>query len=298
MKIGLLGTGFWAAETHATALASSPDVHFVGVWGRDPAKASALAERYGVRPFADADDLISEVDAVAIALPPQVQGTLALRAAEAGRHLLLDKPVALDVAIADRIVAEVDRQNLASLVFFTRRYHPDIDEFLRSVTAAGPWHGVRASMFAAIFETGSPYAASTWRREKGGLWDIGPHALAMILPVLGPVTEVTALTGPRLTTHVLLRHATGAVGTLSLTLDAPAEAQHRQMTFFGPAGLLEAPDFRGTPVDSFRTAVALLARNAASGETRHPLDVRFGREVTVILAAAERAEATGATQSL
>src|SRR6185295_18080660 len=92
LKFGLLGTGYWAAETQAAALAAHPDAEFVGVWGRDPAKAQALADRYGVRAYGGVDALIADVDAVAVALPPDVQGELAARAAEAGRHLLLDKP--------------------------------------------------------------------------------------------------------------------------------------------------------------------------------------------------------------
>ena len=55
MRFGLLGTGFWAAETQAAALAGHPGAEFVGVWGRNPAKASDLAARYGLRAYDNAD---------------------------------------------------------------------------------------------------------------------------------------------------------------------------------------------------------------------------------------------------
>src|ERR1700738_3193308 len=72
MTFGLLGTGYWATETHAAGLVAAPDARFAGVWGRDPVKAKALADRYGVRAYPDVDGLLADVDAVAIALPPQV----------------------------------------------------------------------------------------------------------------------------------------------------------------------------------------------------------------------------------
>src|SRR3954471_22667853 len=73
LRFGLLGTGRWAAETHAPALVAAPGAELVAVWGRDAAKAGALAERYGARAYAEVDDLLAEVDAVAVALPPDVQ---------------------------------------------------------------------------------------------------------------------------------------------------------------------------------------------------------------------------------
>ena len=98
MRFGVLGTGFWAKEVHAAALAGHPTAELVGVWGRDLAKAKAVGAEFDVPGFADLDALLAEVDAVAIALPPHVQAPLAERAAAAGKHLLLEKPIALDVA--------------------------------------------------------------------------------------------------------------------------------------------------------------------------------------------------------
>jgi predicted dehydrogenase len=296
VRFGLLGTGYWAAETQGAALAAHPDAEFVGVWGRAADKAGALAERYGIRPYADVDNLIADVDAIAVALPPQVQAELAVRAAEAGRHLLLDKPVALTVEAADRVVDAVRRNGLASVVFFTSRFQPPIEAFIRDSVAAGPWDGVFATQFASIFQPGNPYGGSEWRRDKGGLWDIGPHALSVILPVLGPVAEVAAAGGPRNTTHVLLRHASGAAGTMSLTLDAPPKSMQREFVFFGSPGLATVPGGDRSSVEAFGDAISALTANAAAGRTEHPCDVRFGREVVAILAAAERARDTGTTQ--
>jgi predicted dehydrogenase len=283
MRFGLLGTGYWAREVHAAALASHPGVDFVGVWGRDPAKAAAL----GVRAYGDIDALLGDVDAVAIALPPDVQADLALRAARAGKHLLLDKPLALTVAAADAIVAEVDARGLASVIFFTSRFQPTTNAVLEQALATGGWHGGRSVFFGSIYGEGSPYAESAWRKEFGGLWDIGPHALSLLLPVLGPVAEVSAVAGPRQTTYVTLRHERGAVSTMALTLDAPLPASRVETEVYGDSGWLTIPGFDGDAVASFGGAISALLESVAG--TRHGLDVHFGREVVGILARAAAA---------
>jgi predicted dehydrogenase len=286
VRIGLFGTGYWAQHTHGAALAAHPDVDLVGVWGRDGNKAATLAQSLGTRPFADADELIAAVDAVAIALPPDIQAGLAVRAADAGRHLLLDKPLALDVAAADAVVEAVDRAGVSSVVFFTARFTESLAVFLRDATG-GQWYGARARMCGSIFTPGSPYASSLWRQEKGGLWDVGPHALAVVLPVLGPVDDVAAMTGPRATTQVLLRHESGAVSHLTLTVDAPTAAVGFHVELDGPDGTMAVPQLEVPAATAFGVAIDELLAAVAARQQTHPCDVRFGREVVAVLARAE-----------
>ncbi|MFK4263982.1 Gfo/Idh/MocA family protein [Streptomyces milbemycinicus] len=294
MRFGLLGTGHWAAETQGAALAAHPEAELVGVWGRDPAKARALAERYGIRAYDRPDELIADVEAVAVALPPDIQSDLALRAARAGRHLLLDKPLAFTTEDADRVVDAVEERGLASVVFFTRRFAQPVEDFLTRAAADGGWDGGRATAFASIFRPGNPYGGSPWRRERGGLWDVGPHTLSVLLPVLGPVAEVTAVGGPRGAAHVLLRHRSGAVGTLALTLDARPAAVAHSCDFYGEQGVAAVPDAGISPVEAFTAATDRLLRAARTG-TGDPCDVRFGREVVAILEAADASRRLGRT---
>jgi predicted dehydrogenase len=282
MRMGLVGTGHWAVHTHGAALVDHADAELAGVWGRDPGKAERVAAGFGVPAFARFDDLLGQVDAVAIAVPPDVQADLAIRAAAAGRHLLLDKPLALDVPAADRVVAAVRKAGVASVVFFTNRFYSNVDDFLTGARERS-WNGARATMFASIFQPGSPYAGSSWRRERGGLWDIGPHALSLVLPVLGPVEEVVALAGPRDTTYGLLRHERGAVTSLALTLDAPAGGRVHEVVLYGVDGAVAVPPGDGTAVTAYRAAVTQLAANVAAGVTTHPCDVGFGRDVVALL---------------
>src|SRR3954470_20924746 len=124
MRFGVLGTGFWAEHVHAASLAEHPDAELVGVWGRDLAKAKATGAQFDVPGYADLDALLADVDAVSFSLPPDVQVALAIRVAEAGKHLLLEKPIALSPADADRLADAVRSAGVASVVFFTLRFKP------------------------------------------------------------------------------------------------------------------------------------------------------------------------------
>jgi predicted dehydrogenase len=294
MRFGLFGTGPWAHMAHAPGLAAYDGVEFVGVWGRNPAKASELADRYGAAAYTEVDALIADVDAIAVALPPAVQAPIALRAARAGRHLLLDKPVAFEPAAAEEIAGAVAERDLASIVFFTALFMPGLRQFLEQAAQTEGWVEARVDHVSTIYDEGNPFGASQWRRDSGGLWDVGPHAVALVVSVLGKVTEVTAMAGPRDMTHVLLRHESGAISTLALSLDAPPAAAREEAMFGGTAGVLSVPSQPWDPTKAFGLALdELLA--AAAGTRRSALDVRFGAEVTAILAAAADAVRTGRT---
>src|SRR5690242_16287134 len=176
MRFGVLGTGHWATVTQAAALSTHPSATLAGVWGRSPDKTADLASRYGVPGYDDVDALFADVDAVAIALPPDVQAPLAVRAAGAGRHLLLEKPIAFTVADADRVAAAVTAAGVASVVFFTWRFQQTtatwLDQAARTTLAggAGSWLSSLA---------GSPFDDSPWRKRYGAMWDIGPHLLSV-----------------------------------------------------------------------------------------------------------------------
>src|SRR5262245_20296457 len=145
MRFGLLGTGYWAQYTQGAALIRHPDVELVGVWGRNPAKAEALAAALdaNVAGYSEVDELLAAVDAVAVALPPDIQADLAERAARAGKHLLLDKPLALSVDAADRVVTAVEAAGVSAVIFFTRRFDPTIASFIIDA-AARDWDGAQA----------------------------------------------------------------------------------------------------------------------------------------------------------
>jgi predicted dehydrogenase len=288
LRFGLVGTGYWAQEAHATALAAHPDAELVGVWGRDPARTRAVAARFGIEGHDDLDRLLDAVDAVAMAVPPDVQAELAVRAAEAGRHLLLDKPLALSLDGAERVAGAVAANRVASLVFFTLRFLPELAAWTERAIAAGGWQGGDGAWLGTALQPGSPFAGSPWRQRKGALWDLGPHMLSLALPTLGPVERVAAGTGLGDTVHLVLQHQGGASSTLTLSQTVPAAAEGIGFGLYGPQGRSAAPPFELAHLVALEEAVAQFTAMVAAGATAHPCDVRLGRDTVAVLEAAER----------
>jgi predicted dehydrogenase len=294
MRFGVLGTGFWASEVHAPALAGHPDAELVGVWGRDLAKAKAVGAQFDVLGTDDVDALLADVDAVSFALPPDVQAPLAERAAAAGKHLLLEKPVALSTAAADRVVAAVEAAGVASVVFFTTRFRTATSTWLeqaaRTTLAGGAmtWLGSLA---------GSPFDASPWRHEHGALWDVGPHALSLLVPTLGPVTAVQATAGRGDTVHLVLTHPEGRASTVTLSSTVAPLAAGIDVWVHGDAGrLVLLPEGR-VAVEAHQVAVTELQAAALTGGA-HPCDVVFGRDVVRVLETAQRALGSGCREAV
>lgn len=296
MRFGLFGTGAWARDVHAAGIAAEPGAELVGVWGRNPDKARALAHSCGIRQYDDVDRLIGDVDAIAVALPPDVQAGIAMRAAEHGCHLLLDKPLALDLRTADRLVAAVDAAGVSSVVFFTLRFRSSSADWLAAVTSEGGWDGLRATWFAPLLSAANDRSPdSPWRRQWGALWDLGPHVLSLALPLLGAVTGAGAARGPGDAIHVVLQHEQGAASTFSLSLTAPPAAQVMECAVFGDAGWSAMPPALDNPVEGMRSAVRQLLEAVANGRREHPCDVHFGRDVVAVLEAAAAASAATPT---
>lgn len=296
LRIGLVGTGPWAGNAHAPALAAHPGAVLSGVWGRRAEAARELAGTHGAPAYtgdAGLDELFAASDAVAFALPPDVQAPLAARAAAADCHLLMDKPVATSVAAAREVVEAAEAARVASIVFCTLRFAPETAAWIAEQHAAGGWFTAHAHWIGALWAPGvdSEYAASPWRHEKGGLWDVGPHALSVLIPVLGDVTRLTAARGPADTHHLILRHASGASSTVTLTLAAPQAATGVEVQLRGEHGTVGLPHWDGA-VGAFRAAVDALIDSVRTG-VAHPCDVRFGLRLTELLAEAEAQAGAG-----
>ncbi|EGX56505.1 oxidoreductase [Streptomyces zinciresistens K42] len=294
MRIGLLGTGPWAQMAHAPALHAHGEVDFAGVWGRRTGPTEELAGTYGVRAYDDVDALLADVDAVAVALPPAVQADLAVRAARAGRHLLLDKPLAPTVRQARAVVDAVEEAGVASVVFFTTRFQSRTQAWVTEQAATDGWFTGRAQWLGAVFsEDGNPFA-TPWRREKGALWDVGPHALSVLLPALGDVRRVAAAAhGPGDTAHVVLDHVGGASSTLTLSLTAPPAAAGATVELRGTSGVAVLPESTENAVSALVRATDALLDAARTGRV-HACDAGFALRVTEILAEAEALLDSGA----
>lgn len=282
MRFGLVGTGYWARMTHGPGIQASSS-ELVGVWGRDAAKAAEAAKALGVEAYSSHEALLDAVDAVTYAVPPDVQAPLAIEAARAGKHLLLDKPVALDASTARKLRDAAQTSGARSVVFFTARYTPENRSWLDELAAAGGWRGSWTEWIVANQRPESPYKDSPWRQREGALWDLGPHLLGTLVPALGPVKTVVAQPGMGDAVHLTLTHDTGAVSTASLALWAPQAAYSWGMRVWGDTGVSTAPAAETPATVALATAADELASAVATG-TEHPLGLDFGVQVVEVLA--------------
>jgi predicted dehydrogenase len=287
LRFGLVGTGFWARTAHAPALASTEGIELAGVWGRDRQAAADLAAAHHATAYEDVAALVAAVDGVAFAVPPDVQAPIATAAARAGKHLLLEKPLAISAVEADELAEAVAQNQVASVVFFTLRFQAAMRAWLAEVTARGGWLGGVGSWFGSSMLESSPFN-TPWRRDQGALWDIAPHVISLLWAGLGPVTAVTADAGPADVSHLILHHQGGPTSTVTVSQSAGEAAAGFEAFVWGGSGRSVAPAAANNPLPALRTALGELLENIRSGRTEHPCDARFGRDVGHVIAEAQR----------
>ncbi|CAN5791145.1 Gfo/Idh/MocA family oxidoreductase [soil metagenome] len=288
IEVGLVGAGPWAAMVHAPVLAAGPETRLAAVWARRPEAAQELAATYGAVACATHEELLDRCEAVAFAVPPDVQADMAVTAARAGKALLLEKPIAGSLDGARRLVEAVDEAGVGTMVVFTARYNAPVLRFLDE--AAGfDADGALHENFSGAF-LGGPFSKSPWRQEDGGaLLDVGPHALDLLTAALGAATSVTASAHGGLV-QLGLRHESGAVSSSSMSGRVPGPGVHR-LKVVGGAGTLDL-DLTELDPGVFGVIRSEFADVVRSGGP-HRCDVHRGLEVQVLLDQAQRALAAG-----
>lgn len=282
-RFGVVGTAHWATSVHSVGLQQTEGARLVGVWGRDLEKTRALAAARDVAPFARFEDLLAEVDAVSFAVPPQIQEELALRALIAGKHVLLEKPIATNARAARAMADAAERAGAATVVFFMRRFVPEIAEFIDR-HASGGWREADVEVRSATFAADSPYRNSVWRQAAGSeLWDVGPHVLSILVPMLGSVVQARALAPEGNFTRFETEHAGGGRALTRINQRAEPGDVRNIYRFRGPSGEVSAPEpVLDRPANFVRAAAALVERIRDRSRI-HPCDVRLGAETVRIL---------------
>ncbi len=214
LAVGLAGAGPWADKAYAPMLAAGPETRLAGVWARRPEAARALAEAHGTDAVESFEALLERSDAIAFAVPPDVQAELATRAARAGKHLMLDKPLALDLAAARGLGEAVAESGVVSQLMLTQRFRPKTIAFLEQARGFEAI-GARLAFVSGAFVRG-PYA-TPWRKEHGALHDLGPHAFDLLEAALGPIEHMVGRGDPRRWVALSCVHAGGAVSDVAMT---------------------------------------------------------------------------------
>jgi len=155
MRVAAVGYGSFGSFV-LSAVRELPDVQIVAVAGRNPEKVRAFAERMQIpRWTTDWQTLIAdpEVDIVCVLTPPHAHAEIATAAAQNGKHLFLEKPLALSLQEADEIIAAVEQNGVKAVVNHIMRYHP-LYEWLKGRINAGD---LRCG--------GCDLRVSVWRRQ-------------------------------------------------------------------------------------------------------------------------------------
>jgi predicted dehydrogenase len=271
VRVGLLGAGPWARAVTGPVFAAGPETQLVGVWSRTPAHTKEAAAGLGVDAYDTASALIEASDAIAIAVAPEAQPGLAVQAVEAGRSVLLEKPLALDLQEARTLVDAIERAGVGSLLMLTYRFHPGLDAFARAAAGRNVVGG-RGCFLSGAFLPGSPYAYG-WRLERGALLDVGPHLLDLHEVAFGEIIDIEAAGDPHGWVSLTLTHASGVTSQASLSCRIAMESR-TEIEVFGPEGVNR---FDGRDGDrreigaNIRRSFAAVAR----GES-HPSDARRG----------------------
>jgi predicted dehydrogenase len=255
VRWGLVGCGDIAEKRVAAALRESRGSTLVGVARARAELAADFAARHQVRrSYPDWRELVRdpEVDAVYVATPVRHHADQAVAAAEGGKHVLCEKPMALSVAEGERMIAAARSHGVRLGVAYYRHHYPVVRR-LRELLASGEiGRPVLAEMQAFEAFDVPPDHPRAWflrRADAGGgpLFDFGCHRIEVLLDLLGPLEEARGfLANVRFaerdvedTAVVHLRFRSGAVAVLSVT--HAAFEPRDTLDLYGSKGSAHAP---------------------------------------------------------
>ncbi len=268
LAVGIVGAGPWARMFTAPILAAGPQTRVTGVWSRTSEHARELAETLHVPVFDDVDALIDSCAAVAVAVTPAAQPGLAVRAARAGRALLLEKPLADDIAGAQTIVDVVAETGVGALVMLTQRFNPRLADFVAECERLAPVGG-RGCFISAAF-LGGPFAHG-WRLERGAVLDIGPHVLDLLEAALGEIIAVEAAGDPLGWVSVNCTHASGVTSGASMCCSVAVPDGKTEIEVYSPTGIAT---YDGRAIDHLARADRMRSDLVAvAGGADHPANV-------------------------
>jgi predicted dehydrogenase len=204
VTFGVIGVG-QMGSVHARTMAQLDEVRVVAVADVDAERARVIGEAIGARVFTDARDLLrtGSVEAVLLATPHPLHAPIAAYAARRGVHVLSEKPLAVSVAAADRLVATCRAHGVLLGVMFQQRTDPTWRTVKQLVDEGVLGEIYRLSFVTSTYRPHAYYASATWRGtwqgEGGGvLVNQAPHALDLLLWLGGMPGAVQGVAATRL----------------------------------------------------------------------------------------------------
>lgn len=224
-RLGFIGAG-GIAHRHFGVLEQMDDVRIVAVADTDLGRAEEAAGRFGAKAFADHAAMLAEVDldAVYICVPPFAHGEVERACIARGLPFFVEKPLSLDLALAEDISAEVERAGLITAVGYHWRYLDTVDE-ARAQLARNPAH-----LMTGFWLDQTPPPQWWWRADASGgqIVEQATHIIDLARFLAGDVIEVFGLAAHRdradfegltvpTATTATLNFASGTIANLSAT---------------------------------------------------------------------------------
>lgn len=186
-----MGCGM-VAVTHADSITGCEGASLVGVFDRGEERCAAFAKRYGVRTYASYGEMLSdeEIDAVCICTPSGLHAEQAIAALQAHKHVVLEKPMALNTADAERVVAAAERAHCLLTVISQYRFYEDVVRVKRLIEQGAFGTLSLCDLYMKYWRDPSYYAESTWRGTwtmdgGGALMNQGIHGVDLMRYLLG-----------------------------------------------------------------------------------------------------------------
>ena len=250
LRFAIIGAGL-AADFHHRALEATAEAQLAAVAHYAPARFEAISEHFGV-PCAPFDEVLArpDVDAVIVATPSGQHAEQVVRAAEAGKHVLVEKPMALHLEDADRMIETCRRAGVRLGVVFQRRAQPLFQRVHRAVQAGDLGRLTLGTVVLPYVREDDYYAQAAWRgtwaQDGGGaLMNQGIHLVDLLLWYVGVPEHVSAYARTLArdvevedTAAATLQFESGALATIAATTTARPGFAHR-LSLYGTAGGIE-----------------------------------------------------------
>ncbi len=243
---GILGPGFIANRAILPALQHVPQSHVLAVASRDPQRAATTSAQFSIeRTYTTYQTLLDDpdIDIVYIALPNSLHAEWTIRAAQAGKHVLCEKPLALSVAECDQMIAACQHANVLLMEAVMYRFHPRMLA-LKQLLTSGELGTLRLvhTAFSFPFQAPDNYRA---RKEFGGgtLLDTGSYCINAIrwLTDQEPQSAQAYISYSRnidSTTSAILRFEQDIFAHMQCSF---AAAEHQVIEVVGSTGAVTAP---------------------------------------------------------
>jgi predicted dehydrogenase len=198
-KLGCAVIGLGVGREHVRAYAQLPESELVAVCDQNPERLRATGDEYGVSTYAEVADLLRDerVEVVSVATPHPSHAALAIAALSAGRHVIVEKPMTVDLAEADAMIEAARRHGRTLAVIFQRRFWPASLRMREAIEAGKIGAVVSGECELSWWRTREYYARDPWRgrwdTEGGGvLVNQGIHALDLFQWYMGSIDTVWA----------------------------------------------------------------------------------------------------------